>query len=168
MRVFKLMFYVLLLAGFACCGASGNSDAAADSIGRNSMTEETHTVNTENINLINLVYRKFVFAIDSDGYEINNPEKYFTSNALKKLMDDYTFDCDNGYCYAYYALRTEAQDSKPESDDVSIIYSIDMSENGWYLVSYSDMGWFGKTRIRIVDGKIDDYERIESSYSKKL
>ncbi len=39
-------------------------------------------------------------------------------------------------------------------------YSIE-PEDDWYVVFYSDMGWSGKTRIKIVDGKIDDYQRLK-------
>ena len=70
------------------------------------------------------------------------------------------FDCPEGPCYAFYELRTEAQDSRPDSDEVSVIHSIELAHDGWYAVEYSDMGWPGKTLIRIVDGKIDDYKRI--------
>lgn len=149
MTPLRLTLLTFIIAGFASCSASpsGASDSATAGFG--------------DIDLINTVYDKFVFAIDSDGDEINNPERYFTANALKKLQDDYTFDCDNGPCYAYHALRTEAQDSKPGSDDTSTILSVEPSADGWLLVSYSDMGWPGKTRIRIVDGKIDDYQRIQ-------
>lgn len=83
-------------------------------------------------------------------------------NALRKLQDAYEYDCYDGPCYAYYTLRTEAQDSNPKTDDISQICDIETAEDGWYIVSYLDMGWSGKTRVKIVDGKIDDYERISS------
>lgn len=110
--------------------------------------------------LINYIYDKFVFAIDTDAND--NPEDYFTSNALKKLRQDYDFDCEDGPCYAYYALRTREQDAKPDSEDVSQIRKIESVGDGWYVVSYLDMGWSGKTRVKMVDGKIDDYERCVS------
>ncbi|MDE5877983.1 MAG: hypothetical protein K2H47_10875 [Muribaculaceae bacterium] len=154
MRIPKFMFYAILFAGISSCGTKTNADRATES-----MTEKTSVDNTGDKELITAVYDKFVFAIDSDG--INTPEEYFTANALKKLQEDYEFDCEDGPCYAYYALRTEAQDSKPGTEDVSQICSIEPAENGWYIVSYSDMGWNGKTRIKIVDGKIDTYERLE-------
>lgn len=150
MRIIRLLIYLLFLTSFISCRASTDKK-----------TSET-AKNTElsyNIDLIITVYNKFVFAIDSS--EALSPEEYFTANALKKLQDDYTFDCDNGPCYAYYALRTEAQDSKPGSDGASLIHDIRPTGDGWYTVSYSDMGWPGKTRIKVVDRKIDDYERLE-------
>ncbi len=135
------------------------SDSAAGET--DSVAGEIITENNGDADLIKSVYRKFVFAIDSDGCDIGNPEKYFTAKALKKLQDDYMFDCDEGPCYAYYALRTEAQDSKPDSTGASQITGIEPTGDGWYIVSYLDMGWPGKTRLRVVDGKIDDYERIK-------
>ena len=60
----------------------------------------------------------------------------------------------------FYALRTEMQDSNPDTDGSSKICDIELGRDGWYIVSYSDMGWTGKTRIKITNGKIDDYQRI--------
>ena len=95
MRILKLISCAILLAGLASCGASTAKDTDADTIERQeAVTETATTENTANTDLITSVYDKFVFAIDSDGDEINNPEKYFTPGALKKLQDDYKFDCD--------------------------------------------------------------------------
>lgn len=157
MKFIKLIYSALLLAVMVSCGTSSTKNTTAKPDEHNSVTEKTLT---EDADLITSVYCKFVFAIDSDGDDINSPEKYFTANALRKLQDDYEFDCDEKPCYAYYALRTDAQDSRPGSDEASLIHSIEPTESGWYIVSYSDMGWPGKTRIRIADGKIDDYERL--------
>ncbi len=153
------MFYAILFAAVSSCGTKTNADTATEYNEHNPVTEETVVNNTEAIELITTVYDKFVFAIDSSGSD--NPEEYFTANALKKLQEDYEFDCEDGPCYAYYALRTEAQDSKPATEEVSQIYSIEAAENGWYVVSYSDMGWKGKTRVKVVNGKIDAYERLK-------
>lgn len=112
-----------------------------------------------NVDLIKAVYDRFIFATASAGDVA--PETYFTENALKKLQEDYDFDCEEEPCYAYYALRTAMQDSNPESDGSSKIYRIDPDEDGWFTVFYSDMGWPGTTRIRIMDGKIDDYRRSD-------
>lgn len=155
MKIKKLACYALL-ATFASCAASINKKTADGA-----MTDSSTVVNMDsdaNKEVINLVYNKFVFAIDSAGNV--SPETYFTANALKRLKEDYEFDCDEGPCYAYYALRTDMQDSNPDSDGSSHICSIAPDADGWFTVSYSDMGWPGKTRIRIVDGKIDDYQRI--------
>lgn len=160
MKVLKYTFYALVLAGFASCGASSDKNIKEATIEQSPITDEdVSDEGTENISLINTVYEKFVFATDSQSDE--NPEKYFSDNALKKLQDDYEFDCKDGSCYAFYALRTEMQDSNPGTDGASGICDIEPDGDGWYMVSYIDMGWTGKTRIKIIDGnKIDDYQRI--------
>lgn len=155
MRIAKFIFYVLLLVGLSSCGAKANKEVASEHSEQNSMADNTDAAN---IDLLNAVYNKFVFMVGSDGL---NPEEYFTPNAMKKLQEAYGFDKADGSHYAYYGLRTGAQDSKPGVDDVSKIYGIESAGDGWYVVSYSDMGWPGKTRIRIVDGKIDEFERLE-------
>ncbi len=160
MKVLKYTFYALVLAGFASCGVSSDKNIKEATIEQSPITDEdVSDEGTENISLINTVYEKFVFATDSQSDE--NPEKYFSDNALKKLQEDYEFDCEDGSCYAFYALRTEMQDSNPDTDGASKICDIELDRDGWYIVSYSDMGWTGKTRIKIIDGnKIDDYQRI--------
>lgn len=133
----------------------------------NVVTEETAEDHTDpNIVKIISIYDNFVFAIDSDDV-INHPEKFFTANALKKLQDAYKYDCDDAPCYAYYALRTDAQDSKPGYDGESTICRIEPAEDDWYIVSYLDMGWPGKIRIKMADGKIDDYERKVNNESNR-
>lgn len=132
MKVYHL-FICFFFAGFLYCGAQTNADT----------------------DLISHVYDKFVFAIYSDGNDY--PEDYFTINALKKLEANYEFDCEGGPCYAFYELRTNRQDSRPGTEGESVILSMEPCGDGWYSVSYSDMGWHGMTRIKIVDGKIDDY-----------
>lgn len=146
-----------MLAGMVSCGASSDKKSDETVTDSQPAVETTTSDSSDNVALINAVYEKFVFATDSDGDM--NPETYFTANALKKLQDDYEFDCDEGPCYAFNALRTEMQDSKPGSDEASVVCEIEPDGDGWYAVSYSDMGWPGKTRVRIIDGKIDDYER---------
>lgn len=159
MRVFRLIFWCIWVAVAVSCASSTKHDETVATVDNNSPADDIHAENPENVDLINMVYEKFVFAIDSD--EAISPEMYFTANALKKLQDDYEFDCIEGTCYAYYALRTDMQDSNPESDESSRVYGIEPDGDGWYTVSYSDMGWAGKTRIKIVDGKIDDYQSLK-------
>lgn len=111
--------------------------------------------------MIRMAYDKFVFAVDPNSEDC--PEDYFTIHALEKLKDDYEYDCEDGSCYAFYVLRTEEQDSKPGSKDESRICGIEPIENGWYVISYLDMGWRGITRVKVVEGKIDDYTRCDSA-----
>lgn len=157
--LFNPMMSVILCAVYIAYGFTTSGTSAETTI-KASVGESILEDSADNIDLINLVYRIFVFATDAEDGEISNPEKYFSANALNKLRADYEFDCPEGTCYAFYALRTEAQDSRPDSDGASVIHSIELAQDGWYTVEYSDMGWPGKTRIRIVDGKIDDYKRI--------
>ena len=152
MRISKFIFFVLLLIGFTSCGAK-----AIDNSEQVTAADDMDTNDGTCIELLNTVYNNFVFRVGSDGI---NPEEYFTPKAMKKLRDAYGFDRENGSHYAYYELRTGAQDSRPGADGMSVIYSINPDGNGWYVVSYSDMGWPGKTRVRIVDGKIDEFERL--------
>lgn len=160
MNMPEYLGYAFLLMCLTSCGTKTNIDTAGEQTVELVSLNDAKAQNITGKELINRVYDKFVFAIDTEEYV--TPEDYFTVNALKKLQQDYEFDCEYGPCYAYYALRTRAQDSKPGSEDVSKICKIEHIGDGWYEVSYIDMGWSGMTRVKVVDGKIDDYERCAS------
>lgn len=159
MKICLINIPVMLLTILVSCSSIDKKKTTEQTVQENTIHNEAYADNAKDIDLIKSVYDIFVFAIDADGDDIRHPEKFFTSHALKKLHEDYKFDCDDGTCYAYYALWTDAQDSKPGSDEESTVIDIKSAENGWYIVSYLDMGWPGKTRIKVTDGKIDDYER---------
>ena len=156
----KLMLCAYMLVGLTGCATKSNNYKALEQIEHDSEIYESTPNTLDCTDLVNTAYEKFVFSIDSDGSEI--PEEYFTPNALKKLQEDFDYDCEDEACYAFYALRTDHQDTKPGAEDESQIISVVPAENDWYIVSYLDMGWQGITRIKIVDGKIDDYERCIS------
>lgn len=100
--------------------------------------------------LIRTIYDKFVF-----GFSDENPNSYFTPKAIKSLQDAYDYDCPDNDCYGYWELRTGTQDGPSNECGIT---SIESQGNGWFIVSYKDMGLSGKTRIKVVDHKIDDYE----------
>ncbi len=160
MKLFKYIVGIYLLGSLVSYGSKNNTDTNTTEYESNIPQPKSKLHTDKDSLLISSIYDKFVFAVDTDGND--NPDDYFTSNALKKLQDDFDSDCDNDSCYAYYALRTEAQDSKPGAEDVSQISSIEPIGDEWYVVSYLDMGWSGMTRVKIVNGKIDDYERCVS------
>ncbi len=159
MKIQQTVILVLLLMIFVSCSGSIRNEAKEQTIEKGTYPDKTLVDNDEGIGLIKSVYDIFVFAIDADGDDIEHPEKFFTAHALEKLRKDYEFDCEDEPCYAYHALRSDAQDSMPGSDGESVVCGIDSAQDGWYMVSYLDMGWPGKTRIKLADGKIDDYER---------
>lgn len=147
-----------MLADLVSCSSKTNDGASSEQSESDSITTEIAVYDPDYTNLVKDVYDKFVFAIDSD---VNvKPEDYFTENALKKLQDAYEYDFEDGPCYAYYALRTPEQDSKPGTNGESKIYDVERTDGEWYIVSYSDLGWPGRTRIKIVEGKIDDFDRL--------
>lgn len=159
MKICLINIPVMLLTILVSCSSIDKKKTTEQTVQENTIHNEAYADNAKDIDLIKSVYDIFVFAIDADGDDIRHPEKFFTVHALKKLQEYYKFDCDDGTCYAYYALRTDAQDSKPGSDEESTVIDIEPVGDGWYIVSYLDMGWTGKTRIKVTDGKIDDYER---------
>lgn len=159
MKHFKLLFAFLLAITFCSCGTKGDSTADSEKV-ENEVSKSDSAINPQDYSdLIKIVYEKFVFAIDADPEVYAHPERYFTANALNKLKDSYEFDCEDNNCYAFYELRTQEQDSKPDTTGESSVNNIEIMGDDWYIVKYTDMGWSGITRIKVVDGKIDDFER---------
>lgn len=141
------------------CGAKNASANKVERVENEIVTSDSGVNPQDYSDLIRTVYAKFVFAIDADPEVYAYPERYFTANALKKLNDSYEFDCEDINCYGFYELRTQEQDSKPGTTGESEITNIESIGDNWYVVKYSDMGWSGMTRLKIVDGKIDDFTR---------
>ncbi len=160
MKYIKLIFtFTLAYAMCSSCGAKNASVNEVESVEKDTVTSVSGINSQDHLDLIKTVYAKFVFASDTDSEVYAHPERYFTSNALKMLKDSYEFDCEDNNCYAFYELRTKEQDSKPGTTGESDIINIERIGDDWYVVKYSDMGWSGMTRIKIVDGKIDDFKR---------
>lgn len=159
MKYLRLIFAVALSCVLCSCGAQNSSANEVEPV-EEQVAENNSIIKPQDYStLIKTVYEKFVFAIDADPEAYSHPERYFTTNALKTLKDSYEFDCENGDCYAYYELRTQEQDSKPGTTGESDVTDIESIGDNWYVVKYSDMGWSGMTRIKIVDDKIDDFTR---------
>ena len=159
MKSIKLIFAITLASAMCSCGAHNSSANETESVEKETVSSDSGINSQDYSNLIKTVYSKFVFAIDADLEVYSHPERYFTASALKKLKDSYEFDCEDNNCYAFYELRTQEQDSKPGTTGESDITDIESIGDNWYVVKYSDMGWLGMTRIKIVDGKIDDFTR---------
>lgn len=110
--------------------------------------------------ILNRLYNDYVFG---DRYDEFNQavSEFFTSKAQQKLIDAYEYDCD-GVCYAIWALRTNAQDSK-ENGGESGVEEIWRVVGNAYEVHYVDGGWTGSTLFLFTTEndkvKIDDFLR---------
>ena len=100
------------------------------------------------------LYEKYVLDIRG-SHDIRKIRSHFSSEILKKMRKEYDYD-DGGY--ASWIFRTGAQDGPGESQ----LRSITPEGDGWYKVSFSDMGYKSSCRFKaeIRDGKvfISDYE----------
>ena len=74
-------------------------------------------------------------------------QKHCSPELLKKLQDAYTYDSD-GPAYATWLFRSRHQDSKPDSDNKTMM--LDVSADGdCYLYTALDMGWKFTNRIEL-------------------
>ena len=81
-------------------------------------------------------------------------QKHCSPELLKKLQDAYTYDSDEP-AYATWLFRSGQQDSKPGSDDKTMMLDI-KADGDWYVYTALDMGWKFTNRIKVIskDGKI--------------
>lgn len=143
-----LLLLCLSLPLFACHNAASSKETAVV------IPEETCLA------ILNRLYNDYLFGDKYDQLE-QVVDELFTAKAKQKLLDAYDYDCD-GVCYAFWELRTNAQDGKGDAEKTSV-------EDIWrvvgnaYEVHYFDMGWRGSTLFLFAldNGtvKIDDYLR---------
>lgn len=107
------------------------------------------TANEQEKDIINNLYTNYVFG-NEDFSQI--AKDICSPKLLKILKDEYEYDCEDGECYAVWIFRTTAQDGT----DVNEVKNITSKGNGWYEVSYIDMGNEGMTSIKFIeaDGKM--------------
>ena len=81
-------------------------------------------------------------------------QKHCSPELLKKLQDAYPYDSDEP-AYATWLFRSDQQDSKPGSDDKTMILDV-TADGDWYTYKALDMGWEFTNRIKLTskDGKI--------------
>ena len=81
-------------------------------------------------------------------------QKHCSDELLKKLQDAYTYDSD-APAYATWLFRSSWQDSKPGSDDKTMMLDV-TADGDWYLYKALDMGWEFTNRIKVIskDGNI--------------
>lgn len=100
-------------------------------------------------------YEKYVLDIIPGSHDFMKIESHFSPKILKKMSEECPYE---GGGYALWIFRTGMQDGPSESK----IESITPEGDGWYKVSFSDMGFKSSCRFKaeIRDGEvfISDYE----------
>lgn len=86
------------------------------------------------------LYKDYVFGFQN----FSKIKSHFSEKILNRLRNEFVYDDGNGY--AIWLFRTGTQDGP---SNICQVNSIDKGENGWYTVSYTDMGYDGKCRFLI-------------------
>ena len=95
----------------------------------------------------------------NDFYEHVLGNKPMTDDYLQKTLSEdilnAIWEADYEQTYSFWVFRTGCQDGPSAK---SSIESIDPLGEGWYRVSYSDMGNPGVTDVKVEEGKISAYK----------
>ena len=98
-------------------------------------------------------------AMIGDFYEHVLGNKPMTDEYLRQTLSEEVlnslWEMDYDDTYSYWRFRTGYQDGP---SDTSSVESVEPLGEGWYRVSYSDMGNAGVTDIKVMDGKICEYK----------
>lgn len=141
MKNVLVLLMVSLLLGGNCVSKAVNAGKIVqeDSLDREQASKIIHELYTD------YVFGKKDFALIV--------KDVCTSRLSEILKESYPYNCEDGECYAVWLFRTNAQDGMA---DASKIKSIESKGNGWFDVSYLDMGHDGLTSIKFieVDGKV--------------
>ena len=96
-------------------------------------------------------------------------QKHCSPELLQKLQDAYPYDSE-APAYATWLFRSGQQDSKPGSDDKTMILDV-TADGDWYTYKALDMGWEFTNRVKLTnkDGKIiiEDMD-ITAEWAKAL
>lgn len=119
------------------------------------MNTDTESVAT----FLKAFYARYVFNAESMEKIAND---VCTPKLLKYLEKEYDYDCMEEPCYAMWCFRTGMQDGP---SDVRKVTDVTAENDGWFKVSYLDMGNEGVTRIRFImthgKYKMDEVVRVE-------
>ena len=88
------------------------------------------------------------------GFVLNgSPTKSDMTKYLSKAIMDELWEADFEETYSFWMFRTQAQDGNDESK----LINIKNNGDGWYTVTYKDMGWDGLTKVKVNKGKIEEF-----------
>lgn len=89
-------------------------------------------------------------------------ESHCSEQMLKKLQEEYDYDCYEGNCYAVWLFRSGNQDGISDRNE---IISVEALGGHWYRYDYYDMGYTGANKIKVIKQNgafiIEDVEYVE-------
>lgn len=118
--------------------------------------EETMVSDNKNEEIIRKLYSIVLADIDDNPTEeeiLQFERRHLSKEMISRLKASNDYDTDY---VSYEEFRTCAQDG----DGDSKLIDITPLKEGWYVVTYLDMGNFGKTEVKIEKGQITDYRKF--------
>ena len=113
-------------------------------------TKYNDSLVSNGVDLLQRVYQHYIFG-DSSFNSI--AKTVCTDRILERLKEEFDYECSDGDCYAIWHFRTNSQDGP---NDSSMVKDIIYKGDGWFDVTYIDMGNDGTTTFKLVE----EYNRI--------
>ena len=144
-----IMMFAMMVAALSLSACSGKQKGNNNSNATEVITASGGIDNSEqDIKIIKEWYDYVIGTKDVTDSALN---KYLSSDVKKQLWTE-----DYEGCYEFWQFRTAAQDCNPDGD-ISKIENITNEGDGWFTVTYKDMGWSGLTKIKVKNGKIVEF-----------
>lgn len=149
----KTLFIISTLAATLCACGGTKKNSVVSTADESKVEQVTDTCNSEqDIAVIQTFYEKCVFCSSSPDDQYAS--EHVTANMMDKLCKANPYD---GGGMAYFVLRTELQDG----DGPSQVTAVEPIQQGWYKVSFVDMGQAGVMEIKMENGKLADYREVQ-------
>lgn len=159
----KKLVLGFMAAGTLLCLASCGSNSTITDKTQPSAPVKTETQAPSKASFVE-EQKAFIQDVYTKAVLTENPDfDFFEACIADEAKEKFASEYDGGGS-APYKLRTEAQDGNGKSEVLEITPETD----GWFLVSYTDMGYKGKTRIKLIPNTkggasgwlIADFEQI--------
>lgn len=147
----KKTFFILSTLTATLCACGGTEKPSAVSTAEAPTIEQVADTNhaEQDIAVIQTFYEKCVLCLSSPDDQYAS--EHVTAEMKAKLCAANPYD---GGGMAYFELRTGMQDG----DGPSEVTAIEPMQQGWYKVSFVDMGHVGSMEIKMENGKLADYK----------
>ena len=150
--------------------ANMSSDSQSQSYVEDDISNQTES-SEEPVVIINEFYQ---YVLGEKPMTDEAIDKYLSPNLKKELWE---LDYDNSY--SIFRFRTSAQDYELGTENISKVKDVTSEGDGWYTVTYLDMGHKGLTQVKVSDGKIvelkldkswntNDTETVKKAYVQLL
>ena len=147
-------FLFILATMVVSCNDRQPQEQVQPTVTESSAETISEDIDAKAIEKIQTFYRNYIFGRQEATDSVI--AQYCTKTLAQKLRDDYDNEFSEGGGYAIWEFRTGLQDGVSSTSSVESVRPLG---DGWYRVSFLDLGVAGETDVKVENGKITDFRR---------